>query len=104
MPDKRLGKGLEALITTHSTEDSERFLEGAVSIDKIIPNRNQPRQEFNLEKNLSQSGNYSLALSLLVLSLFIQIRYITPILMIRPFDILTILIFLYWMFSESNKK
>ena len=36
MPKKRLGKGLEALITTHSTESSERFLVGAVSIDEII--------------------------------------------------------------------
>ena len=36
MTNKRLGKGLEALITTHSTE--ERFLDGAVPIDKIIPN------------------------------------------------------------------
>ena len=62
MPDKRLGKGLEALITTHSTEGSERFLDGAVSIDKIIPNRNQPRQEFdteemdNLKRSIKRSG------------------------------------------------
>ena len=57
MPDKRLGKGLEALITAHSTEGAERLLDGAVSIDKIIPNRNQPRQEFNTEEmdNLSKS-------------------------------------------------
>jgi len=57
MPDKRLGKGLEALITAHSTEGSERFLDGAVSINKIIPNRNQPRQEFDTEEmdNLTQS-------------------------------------------------
>ena len=50
MPDKRLGKGLEALITAHSTEDDERFLDGAVPIDNIIPNRNQPRQEFDTEE------------------------------------------------------
>ena len=62
MPDKRLGKGLEALITTHSTEGAERFLDGAVFIDKIIPNRNQPRQEFdtkemdNLAKSIKRSG------------------------------------------------
>ena len=62
MPDKRLGKGLEALITAHRTEGSERFLDGAVSIDKIIPNRNQPRQEFNAEamdnliKSIRRSG------------------------------------------------
>ena len=57
MPDKRLGKGLEALITTHSTANSEGLLDGAVPIEKIIPNRNQPRQKFDLEKldNLTKS-------------------------------------------------
>ena len=57
MPDKRLGKGLEALITTHSTEGGERLLNGAVSIENILPNRNQPRQEFEKEEmdNLSRS-------------------------------------------------
>lgn len=54
MPDRRLGKGLEALITAHSTEG---ILDGSVTIDKIIPNRNQPRQEFNMEEmdNLTKS-------------------------------------------------
>ena len=62
MPDKRLGKGLEALITAHSTESGERLLDGAIPIDKIIPNRNQPRQEFdtnemdNLTKSIERSG------------------------------------------------
>ena len=62
MSDKRLGKGLEALITAHSTEGSERLLDGAVSIDKIIPNRNQPRQKFdtkemdNLTNSIAHSG------------------------------------------------
>ena len=60
MPDKRLGKGLEALITTHSTEGIERILDGNVSIEKIVPNRNQPRQEFNTEEmdNLKRSRHY----------------------------------------------
>ena len=62
MPDNRLGKGLEALITAHSTEGGERFLDGAVNINNIIPNRNQPRQEFdtkemdNLTRSIEQSG------------------------------------------------
>ena len=57
MPDKRLGKGLEALITTHTSEGVERILDGNVSIEKIVPNRNQPRQEFNTEEmdNLTKS-------------------------------------------------
>ena len=62
MPDKRLGKGLEALITTHSTEENERIIDGSVSIKKIIANRNQPRQEFNednmndLMRSIKRSG------------------------------------------------
>ena len=49
MADKRLGKGLEALISSYSTDDGGRYVDGAVPIDQIIPNRNQPRQEFNTE-------------------------------------------------------
>lgn len=49
MPNKRLGKGLEALITSYSTEN-DRYLDGAIPIEKIVPNRNQPRQEFNLDQ------------------------------------------------------
>jgi len=48
MADKRLGKGLDALIPSYATDD--RHIDGAVPLAQIIPNRNQPRQEFNLEK------------------------------------------------------
>ena len=47
MADKRLGKGLEALITSYTTKDGDRYLDGAVPIEQIIANRNQPRQDFN---------------------------------------------------------
>ena len=47
MADKRLGKGLEALITSYTTKDSDRYLDCAVPIEQIIANRNQPRQDFN---------------------------------------------------------
>ena len=47
MADKRLGKGLEALITSYTTKDGARYLDGAVPIEQIIANRNQPRQDFN---------------------------------------------------------
>ena len=47
MADKRLGKGLEALITSYTTKDGNRYLDGAVPIEQIIANRNQPRQDFN---------------------------------------------------------
>ena len=48
MADKRLGKGLNALIPSYSTESSH--IDGAVPLTQIIPNRNQPRQEFNPEQ------------------------------------------------------
>ena len=48
MADKRLGKGLDALIPTYATDD--RHIDGAVPLTQIIPNRNQPRQEFNPEQ------------------------------------------------------
>tara|TARA_B100001123_G_scaffold439091_1_gene575195 strand:- start:48 stop:923 length:876 start_codon:yes stop_codon:yes gene_type:complete len=48
MSDKRLGKGLDALIPSYSTDD--RHIDGAVPLSQIIPNRNQPRQEFNSEQ------------------------------------------------------
>ncbi|MDP6936697.1 MAG: ParB/RepB/Spo0J family partition protein [Candidatus Marinimicrobia bacterium] len=47
MADKRLGKGLEALITSYSTDEKKGQLDGALPIDVIAPNRNQPRQEFD---------------------------------------------------------
>ena len=55
MPDKRLGKGLEALISTHSTNDN--LVDGSISIKNIIPNKNQPRQYFEEKEmeRLSQS-------------------------------------------------
>jgi len=48
MADKRLGKGLDALIPSYATDD--RHIDGAVLLTQIIPNRNQPRQEFNPEQ------------------------------------------------------
>jgi len=48
MADKRLGKGLDALIPSYATENSH--IDGAVPITQITPNRNQPRQEFDPKK------------------------------------------------------
>ena len=48
--DKVLGKGLEAIIKTNNTEESSRYLQGQININKIIPNENQPRQLFDDEK------------------------------------------------------
>jgi len=44
MAEKRLGKGLDALIPSYATDD--RYIDSAVPLTQIIPNRNQPRQEF----------------------------------------------------------
>ena len=48
MADKRLGKGLDALIPSYATDDSH--IDGAVPITQITPNRNQPRQEFKAKQ------------------------------------------------------
>jgi len=49
MTDKRLGKGLRALIPSYSTEENDRYMDGSVPVENIIPNRNQPRQSFSDE-------------------------------------------------------
>tara|TARA_Y100001970_G_scaffold91791_1_gene115843 strand:+ start:41975 stop:42838 length:864 start_codon:yes stop_codon:yes gene_type:complete len=47
---KVLGKGLEAIIKTHNHENDDRYIEGKIDINKIIPNEDQPRQTFELEQ------------------------------------------------------
>ena len=47
---KVLGKGLEAIIKTNNTEEDSRYLQGQIDINKIIPNKNQPRQLFDDDK------------------------------------------------------
>ena len=59
---KVLGKGLEALIKSHNTEENKRYAIGQISINKIIPNKNQPRQIFDkksmdeLTKSIADKG------------------------------------------------
>lgn len=45
MKKKSLGKGLRALIPAYEVGE-DRYLDGAISLSKIIPNPNQPRQKF----------------------------------------------------------
>tara|TARA_Y100000994_G_scaffold121434_1_gene99825 strand:- start:3575 stop:4435 length:861 start_codon:yes stop_codon:yes gene_type:complete len=45
--DKVLGKGLQAIIKTNNSEESNRYLQGQIAIEKIIPNENQPRRKFD---------------------------------------------------------
>jgi len=59
---KVLGKGLEALIKMHDTEENHRYLSGQILINKIQPNKDQPRQSFNneqmddLKKSIQKNG------------------------------------------------
>ena len=61
---KVLGKGLEALIKMHDTEENNRYLAGQILIDKIIPNKEQPRQSFDdnkmqdLKKSIEKNFDY----------------------------------------------
>ena len=48
--NKVLGKGLDALIKRYDSEESNRYLSGQIPIEKIKPNPNQPRQDFNQAK------------------------------------------------------
>jgi len=45
----RLGKGLEALIRPQDENENENIGTLTINIDKIIPNPNQPRQQFDEE-------------------------------------------------------
>ena len=42
-----LGKGLGALISQYSTNESDGHLDDSIAISKIKPNKNQPRKEFD---------------------------------------------------------
>ena len=42
-----LGKGLGALISQYSTDESNGHLDDSIPISKIKPNKNQPRKEFD---------------------------------------------------------
>ena len=59
---KRLGKGIEALISSHNTEMNDKYLDGSLPLKNIIPNKNQPRKAFNtksmeeLINSISENG------------------------------------------------
>lgn len=48
--EKRLGKGIGALIPQTQFENKEKEQETAISLEKITPNKYQPRKKFNAEK------------------------------------------------------
>jgi len=45
--NKRLGKGIEALISTYNTENTDSNINTMIDVNHIIPNKNQPRKKFN---------------------------------------------------------
>ena len=47
---------------------------------------------------------YNIRTAILILSLFVHIRFITPLVIIRPFDLLTIIIFLFLLSINKDKK
>ena len=49
MSNKRLGKGIEALISSYNTESKEGYMDGMIAVSNIVPNPNQPRQNFDPE-------------------------------------------------------
>ena len=57
-----------------------------------------------MRENLISSNKYTTILSILVLSLFIHIRFIGPLsIIIRPFDLLTLFIFFYVLFTKNKE-
>ncbi len=49
MSEKRLGKGLKALLSAHDLGDGTRYLNDAVPVDSIAVNPHQPREKFSDE-------------------------------------------------------
>ena len=56
-----------------------------------------------MKENIVITNKHTTILSILVLSLFLHIRYTTPLFIIRPFDLLTVLIFFY-AYTSQNKE
>ena len=42
-----LGKGLEALIKSYSSDNKNKYLNEGIDVSSIIPNKNQPRNVFD---------------------------------------------------------
>ena len=55
-----------------------------------------------MKENILVSNKDTTILSILVLSLFVSVRFTTPGFIIRPFDLLTMLIFFYAFMSQNK--
>ena len=54
--NKRLGKGISALIHSNNTEKADKYIDGAINVNDIIPNKNQPRKDFE-DKSMQELIN-----------------------------------------------
>ena len=57
-----------------------------------------------MAKDLLNIKKYNIIFVALILSIFIHIRYETALVIIRPFDLLTTIIFLYLFFKKKEVK
>ena len=57
-----------------------------------------------MKEDILASNKYTALLSILILSLFIQVRFEVANFILRPFDILTVLFFIYSYASKNNKQ
>ena len=57
-----------------------------------------------MTKDLLNIKKYNIIFVALILSIFIHIRFITQLVIIRPFDFITVIIFLYLIFKKEEVK
>ena len=57
-----------------------------------------------MTKDLLNIKKYNIIFVALILSVFIHIRYQTQLVIIRPFDFITVIIFLYLIFKKEEVK
>ena len=57
-----------------------------------------------MTKDLLNIKKYNIIFVALVLSIFIQLRYVTQLVIIRPFDFITVITFLYLFFKKKEVK
>ena len=57
-----------------------------------------------MNENILISNKYTAVLSILILSLFIQFRFEVANFILRPFDVLTVLFFIYTYATKNNKQ
>ena len=57
-----------------------------------------------MTKDLLNIKKYNIIFVALILSIYIHIRYETQLVILRPFDLITVIIFLYLFFKKKKQK